>query len=163
MAEESNRPGGTRKKFATPPVKIACLSCRASRTRCDGTKPCANCQARGRECVYRPSRRGGARVRKKPRSPEEARQDGPAQPPPAEPDPTQRSTEAIPLENFIGPGAGLSQLPDWLQDSDFIFDSLFTSPEIPGLSNGDLSLGSGPSLFENPVPMVRAYADDRSL
>ncbi|RYO88239.1 hypothetical protein DL762_003844 [Monosporascus cannonballus] len=31
-----------RKKFATPPVKVACLSCRAARTRCNGERPCAS-------------------------------------------------------------------------------------------------------------------------
>ncbi|KAI2467132.1 hypothetical protein F4781DRAFT_403198, partial [Annulohypoxylon bovei var. microspora] len=31
-----------RKKFAIPPVKNACLSCRASRTRCNGENPCAS-------------------------------------------------------------------------------------------------------------------------
>jgi hypothetical protein len=32
----------TRKKFATPPVKLACLECRASRTRCDGKHECGS-------------------------------------------------------------------------------------------------------------------------
>lgn len=36
------RPTVVRKKFAKPPVKVACLSCRASRTRCDGQDPCSN-------------------------------------------------------------------------------------------------------------------------
>ncbi|KAI2863141.1 transcriptional regulator family: Fungal Specific TF [Aspergillus niger] len=36
------RPTVVRKKFAKPPVKVACLACRASRTRCDGQDPCTN-------------------------------------------------------------------------------------------------------------------------
>ncbi|KAJ5557833.1 hypothetical protein N7513_003419 [Penicillium frequentans] len=31
-----------RKKFAKPPVKVACLPCRASRIRCGGQQPCSN-------------------------------------------------------------------------------------------------------------------------
>ncbi|CRL25871.1 Peptidase, cysteine peptidase active site [Penicillium camemberti] len=44
-----------------PPVKAACLACRASKTRCDGQHPCGNCSGRKRECGYQPSRRGGPR------------------------------------------------------------------------------------------------------
>ncbi|KAE8419381.1 hypothetical protein BDV36DRAFT_136558 [Aspergillus pseudocaelatus] len=43
------------------PVKLACLPCRAIKTRCDGQNPCTNCYNNRRECRYRPSRRGGAR------------------------------------------------------------------------------------------------------
>ncbi|KAE8371577.1 hypothetical protein BDV26DRAFT_298658 [Aspergillus bertholletiae] len=43
------------------PVKLACLPCRAIKTRCDGQSPCSNCYNHRRECRYRPSRRGGAR------------------------------------------------------------------------------------------------------
>ncbi|KAL5359441.1 hypothetical protein BJX96DRAFT_58059 [Aspergillus floccosus] len=42
-------------------VKLACLACRASKTRCDGQNPCTTCVSNERECLYRPSRRGGAR------------------------------------------------------------------------------------------------------
>ncbi|PYH70926.1 Zn(II)2Cys6 transcription factor [Aspergillus vadensis CBS 113365] len=43
------------------PVKVACLACRASKIRCDGQYPCANCTIHRQECQYQPSRRGGAR------------------------------------------------------------------------------------------------------
>ncbi|PWY75689.1 Zn(II)2Cys6 transcription factor [Aspergillus eucalypticola CBS 122712] len=43
------------------PVKVACLACRASKIRCDGQVPCANCTIHRQECQYQPSRRGGAR------------------------------------------------------------------------------------------------------
>ncbi|KAE8149496.1 hypothetical protein BDV25DRAFT_125848 [Aspergillus avenaceus] len=46
---------------AVHPVKAACLACRASKTRCDGTQPCNPCSDRTRDCIYRPSRRGGPR------------------------------------------------------------------------------------------------------
>ncbi|KAL4932177.1 Zn(II)2Cys6 transcription factor [Aspergillus undulatus] len=43
------------------PVKLACLVCRASKIRCDGQNPCANCRLHQEQCRYEPSRRGGAR------------------------------------------------------------------------------------------------------
>ncbi|RAL08268.1 putative Zn(II)2Cys6 transcription factor, partial [Aspergillus homomorphus CBS 101889] len=46
---------------ASRPVKLACLACRASKTRCDGQRPCVSCSTRGEECQYQPSQRGGAR------------------------------------------------------------------------------------------------------
>ncbi|EAS28014.3 C6 zinc finger domain-containing protein [Coccidioides immitis RS] len=55
---------GTRKKFTKPPVKVACLSCRASRIRCDGKDPCSGCTLKGKDCSYLPSRRGGPRKKK---------------------------------------------------------------------------------------------------
>ncbi|CAG8981037.1 hypothetical protein HYALB_00008191 [Hymenoscyphus albidus] len=54
-----------RKKFAVPPVKLACLECRASRTRCDGKTECTSCTAKGKSCIYTQSRRGGSRIRKR--------------------------------------------------------------------------------------------------
>ncbi|KAJ5546311.1 hypothetical protein N7494_003896 [Penicillium frequentans] len=58
-----------RKKFAKPPVKVACLPCRASRTRCGGQEPCSNCLNKGRKCSYLPSKRGGPRTKKQRPSP----------------------------------------------------------------------------------------------
>ncbi|KAI5457545.1 hypothetical protein BGZ63DRAFT_394945 [Mariannaea sp. PMI_226] len=46
-----------------PPVKLACLACRATRVRCNGEQPCSNCLRKERDCSYLPSRRGGARNR----------------------------------------------------------------------------------------------------
>ncbi|OQE33003.1 hypothetical protein PENFLA_c001G05949 [Penicillium flavigenum] len=60
----STAPRSVRKKFAKPPVKVACLPCRASRTRCGGQMPCANCVSKDRECSYLPSKRGGPRKKK---------------------------------------------------------------------------------------------------
>ncbi|RAL14748.1 Zn(II)2Cys6 transcription factor, partial [Aspergillus homomorphus CBS 101889] len=47
----------------TPPVKAACLACRASKTRCDGLNPCKPCLVKNRPCSFQPSRRGGPRRR----------------------------------------------------------------------------------------------------
>ncbi|KAI4601083.1 hypothetical protein KJ359_012270 [Pestalotiopsis sp. 9143b] len=96
-------PNAVRKKFATPPVKIACL-------------------AWDRPCQYKPSRRGGPRVRKRPR--------------PSEDDVTP-SVESKPadvdmpsnllVENYINPGAGLKNISEVINDSDTLFDTLFSN------------------------------------
>ncbi|XPS81458.1 hypothetical protein M3J09_013395 [Ascochyta lentis] len=46
------------KKFATPPIKSACTSCRASRVRCSGGNPCTRCMKRSRPCTFTISQRG---------------------------------------------------------------------------------------------------------
>ncbi|KAL0933961.1 C6 zinc finger domain-containing protein [Colletotrichum truncatum] len=150
-----------KKKFATPPVKIACLSCRASRTRCDGSSPCASCKSRGRECVYKPSRRGGARVRRKPRPVDELAQQNPAfagEIPPDEATPQ----DPISVQNYIDPGAGLKQLQDFFQDSDFIFDTLFMSG-VPGSTSGE-SASEASFTFPTPqIPVARTYKSDQAI
>ncbi|KAI0482245.1 hypothetical protein GGR56DRAFT_177304 [Xylariaceae sp. FL0804] len=116
---------GPRKKFAQPPVKIACLSCRASRTRCNGENPCASCVAKARQCAYKPSRRGGPRIRKKPRPLPDLQDYAAAS--------LKTKEEEIPqdpllLDNYINPGAGLKALADVWEDSDAIYDNLFQAP-----------------------------------
>jgi hypothetical protein len=71
---------------------------------------------------------------------------------------------AIPLPNYIDPGAGLAQLGDWPHDSDYIFDSLFNFdvPDID-LSSGDASVQLSPELLPRPVPMVRTYRSDSAM
>lgn len=45
-------------------VRIACLECRKSHFKCDGTKPiCNKCVQKNRSCTYTESHRGGARKR----------------------------------------------------------------------------------------------------
>lgn len=58
--------GGDESRHAiAPPVKNACLACRAKKARCDGVQPiCGQCIAKDRECQYVKSRRGGARKKK---------------------------------------------------------------------------------------------------
>ncbi|KAJ5474099.1 Transcription factor [Penicillium sp. IBT 31633x] len=58
-----------RKKFAIPPVKVACLACRASKTRCSGQEPCSSCVSKRRECCYLASKRGGPRKKNQISSP----------------------------------------------------------------------------------------------
>ncbi|KAI1131305.1 C6 zinc finger domain-containing protein [Nemania abortiva] len=137
----------TRKKFAVPPVKIACLSCRASRTRCNGEHPCASCVTKDRDCVYKPSRRGGPRIRKKSRPLSDYHELATALPPKTE----ELPQNGLLVEEYIGPGAGLKSLMDVYQDSDAIYDHLFQSPVE------DLS-------FNVHVPVARSYGnDDRAI
>ncbi|CAG8269507.1 unnamed protein product [Penicillium olsonii] len=77
----------TRKKFAKPPVKVACLPCRASRTRCGGQMPCSNCVNKDRECSYLPSKRGGPRKKKEKSSASPERDSSQDVPYPAMPSP----------------------------------------------------------------------------
>ncbi|CAK7262671.1 hypothetical protein SEPCBS119000_000094 [Sporothrix epigloea] len=165
MAEADDQPRVARRKFATPPVKLACLSCRASRTRCDGGRPCTSCQTKNNECVYRPSRRGGPRVRKKPLNTTLSQE---AAPVPLQqdadsllfPDPSQNPVD---LQNYIDPGAALGQLPDMPQDSDFLFDSLFPSAFDPGVFD---KVPFPPGILPmqpKPGPVVRSYRSDSKL
>ncbi|KAK1478504.1 hypothetical protein CCUS01_04850 [Colletotrichum cuscutae] len=182
MTEAVVPPGpasAAKKKFATPPVKIACLACRASRTRCDGASPCASCKSRGRDCVFKPSRRGGARVRRKPRPAEELAQQVQAfngEMPPDEVTHQDRESlrlgssseqlltdaTAISVQNYIDPGAGLKQLQDFFQDSDFIFDTLFMSG-VPGSTSGE-SASEHSFTFPTPqIPVARTYKSDQAI
>ncbi|KAI0380106.1 hypothetical protein F5Y04DRAFT_282235 [Hypomontagnella monticulosa] len=135
-----------RKKFAIPPVKNACLSCRASRTRCNGEHPCASCVTKERECVYKPSRRGGPRIRKKARALSDYHDLAISLP-------TQEEIpqDALLIENYIDPGAGLKPLADIWRDSDAIYDNLFQDT----LSNITPNI---------KIPMVRTYGgNDRAI
>lgn len=54
---------------AQPPVRVskACNPCRTRHLRCGAETPiCSRCQAKGEQCVYQKSRRGGRRPRKGP-------------------------------------------------------------------------------------------------
>ncbi|KAI1432207.1 hypothetical protein GGR50DRAFT_689103 [Xylaria sp. CBS 124048] len=144
-----SKPGGipSRKKFSVPPVKIACLACRASRTRCNGENPCVSCVTKGRECVYKPSRRGGPRIRKKSRPFSDFHDPITSLSPKIEELPQPK----LLVEEYIGPGAGLKPLADVFQDSDAIYDHLFQS-----------TLNNSP--FGVHTPIVRTYGnDDQSI
>ncbi|KAI1734440.1 hypothetical protein F4680DRAFT_470935 [Xylaria scruposa] len=150
MAEAAEAPSRSsvalpRKKFAVPPVKIACLSCRASRTRCNGGQPCASCVTKDRECVYKPSRRGGPRIRKKSRPLSDYQELATALPQKIEELPQQ----GLLVEEYIGPGAGLKTLADVFQDSDAIYDHLFQSP-VDSVQ------------FNVHVPIARTYGNNDS-
>ncbi|KAI1767239.1 hypothetical protein GGR53DRAFT_518494 [Hypoxylon sp. FL1150] len=139
----------SRKKFAIPPVKNACLSCRASRTRCNGERPCASCVTKDRECVYKPSRRGGPRIRKKSRPLSDYHDLAISLP--TQQEEIEQAFEALLIESYIEPGAGLKPLADIWRDSDAIYDNLFQ----------DAMVDSIPHI---KVPMVRTYGgNDRAI
>ncbi|KAI3334794.1 hypothetical protein F4824DRAFT_511556 [Ustulina deusta] len=129
MAEVAEAPsrafsGPLRKKFAIPP-----------------------CVTKDRECVYKPSRRGGPRIRKKSRPLSDYQDLATSLPPKSE----EIAQPALLVEDYIGPGAGLKALADVFQDSDTIYDHLFQSPldEMP---------------FSVYVPVARTYgSDDRAI
>ncbi|KAI1079101.1 hypothetical protein F5B20DRAFT_544946 [Whalleya microplaca] len=129
-----------RKKFAIPPVKNACLACRASRTRCNGEHPCASCLTKERECAYKPSRRGGPRIRKKARPLSDYQDLAISLPTPQE----ELPQDTLLIENYIDPGAGLKPLADVWRDSDAIYDHLFQDP----LADNALTV---------KIPVVRTY------
>jgi hypothetical protein len=123
------------------------------------------CQIRNRECNYRPSRRGGARVRKKRRPSEQPQY---SQSETSTDDNRQKreyrylpisfitkSCEELRIENFIEPGAGLKELPDFFHDSDFIFDTIF-APDKSVIN--DL-----PENHPIQIPSVRTYQNDRAM
>ncbi|KAF1931243.1 uncharacterized protein M421DRAFT_342453 [Didymella exigua CBS 183.55] len=47
-----------RRRLEVPPVKAACLACRASKARCNGQNPCNRCSVNGKVCKFIPSQRG---------------------------------------------------------------------------------------------------------
>lgn len=70
---------------------------------------------------------------------------------------------AISIHNYINPGAGLKHLEDWVQDSDFIFDSLFMNSTGPVGGNGYSSNVSGAETPCHAVPMVRTYHSEAAM
>ncbi|RFU30814.1 hypothetical protein B7463_g5521, partial [Scytalidium lignicola] len=171
-----------RKKFAVPPVKLACLECRAARTRCDGKQTCSNCLSKGKACTYLPSRRGGSRIRKKLPSPSTSPSSsssppgqGPKPPSPISnanfmyfnqplPDISEASNIITSPQSLAEPGAGLWKLDSISDNSDFIFDSIFSS-QFDGNTSVDNSSGQK-IRSPNPEcghPIVRTYANDEDI
>lgn len=70
---------------------------------------------------------------------------------------------AVPLSNYIDPGAGLKHLEDWFQDSDFMFDSLFmnTNGPVAGTDFSPDLYGTGTPT--QAVPMVRSYQSESAM
>ncbi|OAP60358.1 hypothetical protein AYL99_05360 [Fonsecaea erecta] len=180
METESTASGQSRRrKNMLPPVKVACTSCRASRTRCDAKVPCNNCVVRGKECRYVKSNRGGPRVSRKKAIMAVERQkraEEPAPPPIPETMPTIPdihidwdalilSSEEIHndlIATMISPGAGLIDVGDGDQDdSDQIFDNIF----MPASSDGDETMDSmdDDSQGKPYVPITRSYRDNEAI
>ncbi|KAK0119470.1 hypothetical protein ONS95_010918 [Cadophora gregata] len=167
----TNKPAKpVRKKFAVPPVKLACLECRASRTRCDGKPECSNCINRGKSCVYTQSKRGGSRIRRRrvsvgetgERSPKINNNELNACALSVMPE-LEEGTFAAPL-SLVTPGGGLKQLDFSLDDTDFIFDSIFASTQPEGMDSGYETSEHAGTLSESgkEVP-IRVYSSDDDI
>ncbi|ESZ98728.1 hypothetical protein SBOR_0966 [Sclerotinia borealis F-4128] len=156
MDSRQNKP--TTRKFLAPPVKVACLECRAARTRCNGKTPCANCTNRGCDCVYTTSKRGGARRRKKYTNTEGHVEQSP---------PNELLTGPAPVVSLATPGAGLLQNDGQLDfDMDFIFDPNFLENSEPlAIDNGFVPQPMVEDAFEMNLesPIVRIYASDEDI
>ncbi|KAL4802271.1 hypothetical protein BDV18DRAFT_64346 [Aspergillus unguis] len=162
----SARPTVVRKKFAKPPVKVACLACRASRTRCDGQDPCTNCLSKKRDCSYLPSKRGGPRRKKKTLSlpAENAEQHNDADNPALAPV-LQGSEESAGLfgqiDGLSSPNAGIRSL-DFQSDFQSLFAGLFGSNDGGNVNSQVLeSTPSPPSSM--PSTLVRTYGSEHAI
>ncbi|KAL2070283.1 hypothetical protein VTL71DRAFT_13309 [Oculimacula yallundae] len=168
-ATKSAKP--VRKKFAVPPVKLACLECRASRTRCDGKAECSNCINRGKSCVYTQSKRGGSRIRRRRVSGEEL--EGVERSPVFNNNDLnacalsilpelEEGTFAAPL-SLVSPGGGLKQLDFSLDDTDFIFDSVFAAQPESMDSGYETSEHAGTLSDSGREVPIRVYSCDEDI
>lgn len=64
-------------------------------------------------------------------------------------------TQTVLVENYINPGAGLKNLTEVINDSDALFDSLFSN-------TSDFTANNTPDLTETG-PMARCYVGDFSM
>ncbi|PYH44601.1 uncharacterized protein BP01DRAFT_298324 [Aspergillus saccharolyticus JOP 1030-1] len=159
---KASKPAVVRKKFAKPPVKVACLACRASRTRCDGQDPCTNCLSKKRKCSYLPSKRGGPRKKKKPSiSSDEAVQQDEEQSAMITPPSSGFNDDSPEMFGQIDvlsiPGAGLRSL-------DFPSD-MFTDLFVPHAENA-IPVQIEPSSSPSNVPsrsLVRTYGSETDI
>lgn len=161
----ASRPTVVRKKFAKPPVKVACLACRASRTRCDGQDPCANCLSKKRKCSYLPSKRGGPRKKKKtPIPPEGVVQQKQGDVvnrilTPVTPD-FEDAALFGQIDVLSSPGAGLRNL-DFPSDVQSLFAGLF-APNDGG--NTQVQMEPTPSSSSTSSPsVVRTYGSEHEI
>ncbi|KAL2800413.1 hypothetical protein BJX66DRAFT_321454 [Aspergillus keveii] len=165
----ASRPTVVRKKFAKPPVKVACLACRASRTRCDGQDPCINCLSKKRKCSYLPSKRGGPRQKKKPPvlAEDTVRQDGVnhqaiAPISPDFDDSNSKTAAAIfgQIDVLSAPGAGLRSL-DFSSDVQSMFAGLFVPNDD---SSSHAQMEPTPSSSSTSLQtVVRTYGSEHQI
>ncbi|KAL5341553.1 hypothetical protein BJX70DRAFT_40428 [Aspergillus crustosus] len=159
----ASRPTAVRKKFAKPPVKVACLACRASRTRCDGQDPCLNCLSKKRKCSYLPSKRGGPRKKKKISVPIEGidRQDDVENPAitPVSPD-FEDSSLFGQIDVLSGSAAGIRAL-DIHPDVQHMFADLLV-PNSSGNAHVQMEPTPSPSSMSSQS-LVRTYGSEHEI
>ncbi|KAL3464199.1 hypothetical protein BJX64DRAFT_275938 [Aspergillus heterothallicus] len=162
-----SRPTVVRKKFAKPPVKVACLACRASRTRCDGQDPCINCLSKKRKCSYLPSKRGGPRQKKKPSvlAEDNARPNDVIHSATAPISPDFDDSAAIfgQIDVLSAPGAGLRSL-DFSSDVHSMFAGLFVPNDDINISSSHAQMEPTPSSSSISSPtVVRTYGTEHQI
>ncbi|KAM5384576.1 hypothetical protein ACJZ2D_001321 [Fusarium nematophilum] len=108
--------------------------------------------ARGRDCIYQPSRRGGARVRKKSRAQEDPSKEMLATAAGA------TATEQIPQHRH--PAIDVRGLSE---DTDAIFDTLFSQAMLGNAAGQDMAFDSPPRFPPLSVPSVRTYGSDGAI
>ncbi|KAE8149922.1 C6 finger domain protein [Aspergillus avenaceus] len=150
------------RRFNQPPVKLACLSCRALRIRCDGRTECANCVTKRRSCSYVPSQRGGPRYcssRKRKCTVTISTPDTPFMEEPNFLVDTCRTAEMTPpsewfnqLGGLCGQGAGLRSVEMPFAEIDSIFDSIFGT-------NQNEATSDRPGPESNPVRLYGSNED----
>ncbi|KAH8705086.1 hypothetical protein BGW36DRAFT_285569 [Talaromyces proteolyticus] len=166
---DSKLPGQSvaRRKFAKPPVKVACLACRTSRTRCDGQEPCSSCFSKGRDCSYLPSKRGGPRKKKVAVPPPAAGAGGFSQlsewQPSAAPATTRYDeTDGVfsQIDPLSLPGAGLRHL-DFASDVNVqgMFEGIFITRDVGHHTPVSPILGTP----QAKQPTVRAYGSEHDI
>ncbi|KAJ5370825.1 uncharacterized protein N7496_006917 [Penicillium cataractarum] len=157
----STAPRPVRKKFAKPPVKVACLPCRASRTRCGGQEPCSNCVAKGRKCSYLPSKRGGPRKKKQKASPSPEEEEAPHEDAQYAVDPAVEFDEPPGMFSQIDvlslPGAGLRHL-DFPQVGS-LFQGFYGGDGSPS----HVHLEAMPSPMSTTSCLVRTYGSEPEI
>ncbi|KAJ5636165.1 uncharacterized protein N7484_009478 [Penicillium longicatenatum] len=150
-----------RKKFAKPPVKVACLPCRASRTRCGGQEPCSNCLNKGRKCSYLPSKRGGPRTKKQRPSPspeEDAAPQGGAQYAAITAEFEEPPEMFTQIDVLSLPGAGLRHL-DFPQQVSSMFQGYYAGDTDPA----HVPLELMPSPLTGAQCYVRTYGSEPEI
>ncbi|RDK36589.1 C6 finger domain protein [Aspergillus phoenicis ATCC 13157] len=161
-----SRPG--HRRFCKPPVKVACLSCRTLRVRCDGQERCSNCVAKDTICCYVPSKRGGPRncqnrKRKRASTPPTTVSDAPdegyqtqkkgspiVEGPPSSSDDDGWFNQLLSLG---APGAGLRSVESSVTEMEQIFDSIFMVDEPPMV----------PEPTVPPPDLLQTYASDEDI
>ncbi|KAK2469232.1 hypothetical protein H9L39_19213 [Fusarium oxysporum f. sp. albedinis] len=162
------------KRFAAPPARSACTSCRASRVRCSGGIPCGRCISKSQTCIFTPSRRG-----QRPRSRNKGRP-GTTSTHPVDNSINTSGVDVIsipltqldpsPLNDLTGgslPPLYGDNLEDFCFDDIFggpsddalesFFTDIFTIPSFPRARTADgLVLGS----LQSERPIIRGYGSD---
>ncbi|PKY02737.1 C6 finger domain protein [Aspergillus campestris IBT 28561] len=160
-----------------PPVKVACLSCRSRRIRCDGQEKCSNCVAKDRPCLYVPSNRGGPRNCQN----RKRRKTGDTPPSPMSLSDIVVSSEDDGIQQLSGldaaltgwgsdeddlysqlvsmsePGAGLRSVDSSIEEVGQIFDCIFSADETHAPAEPEQSVSDMVQVYGSNEDIIDAY------